>query len=40
MYASGRLYEGLWVMDKRHGKGYEKFKNGDIYIGNFHKGRA
>jgi hypothetical protein len=39
MYASGRVYEGFWVKDKRHERGLEKFKNGDIYIGDFVNGR-
>ena len=39
MYASGRVYEGFWVKDKRHERGLEKFKNGDIYVGDFVNGR-
>lgn len=26
-------------MDKRNGKGYERYKNGDIYLGQFHQGK-
>ena len=29
VYASGRVYEGFWIHDKRHGRGFERFKNGD-----------
>jgi len=39
VYANGRTYEGYWRDDKRHGKGFEKFSNGDIFIGHFNKGR-
>lgn len=28
-YDNGRVYEGSWLMDKRHGKGYERFSNGN-----------
>lgn len=40
LYASGRVYEGFWNCDRRHGKGFERFKNGDVYLGDFFKGRA
>lgn len=30
-YASDRLYEGEWDNDQRHGKGYERYPNGNIY---------
>lgn len=39
LYISGRVYEGLWCDDQRHGIAYEKYKNGDIFQGEFTKGR-
>lgn len=29
MYKSGRVYEGEWCNNKRHGRGYDKFSNGN-----------
>lgn len=29
VYEIGRVYEGDWLGDKRHGKGYERFSNGN-----------
>ena len=29
VYEIGRVYEGAWSDDKRHGKGYERFSNGN-----------
>ena len=29
VYENGRVYEGSWDVDKRHGKGYERFSNGN-----------
>jgi hypothetical protein len=31
VYKNGRTYEGEWVGDKRQGRGYERFANGNIY---------
>ena len=31
IYESGRIYEGEWFNDKRHGMGYERYKNGNLY---------
>jgi hypothetical protein len=31
VYNNGRIYEGEWVDDKREGRGYEKFANGNVY---------
>lgn len=39
-YRSSRLYEGNWLNDVRHGKGYEKYANGNIYFGLFELGKA
>jgi hypothetical protein len=33
IYANGRRYEGYWENDIRHGRGYERHANGNIYIG-------
>ena len=33
VYDNNRHYEGSWSEDKRHGRGYEKFSNGNIYKG-------
>jgi hypothetical protein len=32
-YKSGRLFEGTWQNDLRHGRGYEKYENGNFYLG-------
>ena len=29
IYEIGRVYEGEWFDDRRHGKGYERFSNGN-----------
>ena len=34
-YFNSRHYEGFWLTDKRHGKGYERFSNGNVYIGEY-----
>ena len=39
-YKSGRVFEGDWQADLRHGKGYERYENWNIYIGAFHTGKA
>jgi hypothetical protein len=33
VYGNGRLYEGEWWEDQRHGKGYEVYPNGNNYDG-------
>lgn len=33
MYANDRRYEGEWENDLRHGRGYERHSNGNIYVG-------
>lgn len=33
IYKTGRFYEGEWLNDLRHGRGYEKYHNGNVYIG-------
>ena len=35
LYDSGRIYEGKWVDDKRHGKGFERFLTGSTFLGDF-----
>jgi hypothetical protein len=35
VYDTGRIYEGEWASDKRHGRGYELFSNGNTYQGDF-----
>jgi len=32
-YKTSRVFEGDWKEDKRHGNGYERFSNGNTYIG-------
>lgn len=34
-YENSRHYEGSWKNDKREGKGYERFSNGNVYIGDY-----
>jgi hypothetical protein len=31
VYDTGRIYEGEWENDKRHGRGFELFSNGNTY---------
>lgn len=40
IYLNERYYEGSWKKDKRHGKGYEKFSNGNIYFGDYEQGKV
>ena len=40
LYKTGRIYEGEWLNDLRHGKGYEKYHNGNVYLGMFDTGKA
>ena len=39
-YDNGRVYEGSWIQDHREGKGYEKYDNSNVYIGDFSKGKC
>jgi len=39
-YKSGRVYEGEWLNDLRHGRGYERYENGNVYLGQFETGKA
>ena len=32
LYMNGRKYEGEWVNDKREGRGFEKYSNGNYYL--------
>ena len=34
-YQNGRVYEGEWENDTRHGRGFELYPNGNIYLGEF-----
>ena len=38
MWADGRVYEGHYYQDKKHGKGIYKWPDGRNYEGNFKKG--
>jgi len=40
VYENSRIYEGAWKTDKRHGKGYERFSNGNQYLGDYQFGRV
>ena len=31
VYKNGRVYEGEWLNDKRQGRGFERFANGNTY---------
>jgi hypothetical protein len=35
-----RVHEGFWKVNYRHGKGYERYPNGNKYIGDFNMGKA
>jgi hypothetical protein len=35
IYRTGRIYEGRWENDQRHGRAYEKYANGNTYKGFF-----
>ena len=39
LYKGNWVYEGEWKNDYKEGKGFESFTNGNVYIGEFHKGR-
>ena len=39
-YNSTRVYEGHWTLDKRDGLGFERFSNGNIYEGEYSKGKV
>ena len=32
VYENGRIYEGSWKADKRHGRGFELFANGNTPV--------
>jgi hypothetical protein len=38
-YHNGRVYEGSWENDFKHGKGYERFSNNSKYEGAFMNGK-
>ncbi|MFS8159504.1 MAG: hypothetical protein ACMG6E_04695 [Candidatus Roizmanbacteria bacterium] len=40
IYSNGRKYEGEWLNDVRHGRGYEVHPNMNVYIGEFVNGKA
>ena len=39
-YKTGRIYEGEWRNDNRHGHGYELFASGNSFQGEYDTGRA
>ena len=39
LYTNNRVYEGTWLDNFKHGKGYEKFANGAIYSGTYVNGK-
>ena len=39
LYFNGRLFEGQWGNDYKHGEGYEKFHTDAIYEGTFVNGK-
>lgn len=40
IYDNNRVYEGEWVNNQRHGKGYEKFANGNKFEGLYQNNKA
>ena len=39
VYNNGRVYEGDWECDYKHGEGYEKFARQCVYQGDYVNGR-
>ena len=39
IYKNGKVYEGEWSNDKKHGQGAQRFPNGTIYIGKYENGK-
>jgi len=39
VYSNGRVYEGQWNNDLKHGKGYELFANNSYYVGQYINGK-
>ena len=39
LYTNGRIYEGNWFNNYKHGKGYEKYINGTEYSGAYIEGK-
>ncbi len=39
LYKKARLYEGFWAGDNRHGRGTERYSNGNQYHGDFKKNK-
>jgi len=39
LYKKARLYEGFWAGDNRHGRGTERYSNGNQYRGDFKKNK-
>ena len=39
-YGSGRVYEGGWEDDVRHGRGFERFASGNTFLGEYNMGRV
>lgn len=35
VYQNGRVFEGCWENDLKHGRGYEHFQNGSHYEGTY-----
>lgn len=33
LYTNGRVYEGHWENDRKHGYGFETFASGAVYVG-------
>ena len=38
-YKGGRLYEGYFANDVRHGQGFEKYTNNNTYLGEYVNGK-
>ena len=39
VYQGGRIYEGEWLNNKKHGNGFEIFENSDKFQGEYKFGK-
>ena len=39
IYKNGRIFEGFWMNDLKHGNGFEFYNNGNTYMGEYSEGK-